>query len=112
MIFAYPTFPPGSTEVLQRGPLGMLPDAIRYVKEERWACFIVRASLLYVWFGVGCWGHTSSPSLFAVNTPVRNVLGKGSQALAFLLCQQKCKAVLKVHGSCSPNPSLLISIRL
>lgn len=54
--------------------------------------------------GIGYIPHLTC--LLAVNIPVRNVLGKGSQALAFLLCQKKCEAVLKVHGSCLSKPFL------
>lgn len=80
MIVAYYTFPSGSTEVMQRDPLRMLPESIGYVKEERWASFNVRASLLS---GLGlCIGYIPHLScILAVNTLVRNFLGKGSQAL-------------------------------
>lgn len=52
VICAYSTFPPGYTEVMQRGPLRTFPDAIGYVKEERWACFIVserKPTVCLVW---------------------------------------------------------------
>ena len=116
VISAHCAFPPSPTEAMQRGTSRMLTGARGYVKGEGWACLESNGSKPAVpGLELGGEGFCHLSSTLSVNTSTRNVLVMAFRLLRSRSASRNVKESPVLSESMavpSPNPPLLVSIRL